>query len=133
MKRVLADTHALLWYLYDAARLSAAASGALTAATTKGGVLYLSAISLVEMTYLAEKGRIEEEVVHRVAAALNDPETSLAVIALDRVIAESVGLIPRALVPDMPDRIIAATALHLGLPLVTRDRAIQGAGIETIW
>ncbi|PJB74400.1 MAG: PIN domain nuclease, partial [Armatimonadetes bacterium CG_4_9_14_3_um_filter_58_7] len=35
--------------------------------------------------------------------------------------------------PDMPDRIIAATALHLGLSLVTRDSKIQGCGIPTIW
>jgi predicted nucleic acid-binding protein len=33
----------------------------------------------------------------------------------------------------MPDRIIAATALHLGLPLVTRDLRIQASGIPTIW
>jgi len=37
------------------------------------------------------------------------------------------------IVPDMPDRIIAATALHLDLPLVTRDRAIQAAGLKAIW
>ncbi|MGH7200282.1 MAG: PIN domain-containing protein [Planctomycetaceae bacterium] len=33
----------------------------------------------------------------------------------------------------MPDRMIAATALHLNLPLVTRDRRIQAANIPTIW
>jgi predicted nucleic acid-binding protein len=36
-------------------------------------------------------------------------------------------------VPDMPDRIIAATALALDLPLVTRDGKIRAAGIRTIW
>jgi len=41
--------------------------------------------------------------------------------------------VPRAEVPDMPDRIIAATALHLGLPLISRDRKIQLAGLQTIW
>jgi PIN domain nuclease of toxin-antitoxin system len=41
--------------------------------------------------------------------------------------------IPRSVVPDMPDRFIAATALHLGVPLVTRDRRLQSAGIQTIW
>jgi PIN domain nuclease of toxin-antitoxin system len=41
--------------------------------------------------------------------------------------------IPRNLVPDMPDRIIAATAVHLGVPLVSRDRRLQAAGIQTIW
>jgi predicted nucleic acid-binding protein len=33
----------------------------------------------------------------------------------------------------MPDRIIAATALHLGVPLVSRDRKIQASSIHTIW
>jgi predicted nucleic acid-binding protein len=38
-----------------------------------------------------------------------------------------------SIVPEMPDRIIAATAIHLGVPLVTRDRRLQSAGIQTIW
>ena len=33
----------------------------------------------------------------------------------------------------MPDRIIAATALHLGLPLISRDRKIQLSSVNTIW
>jgi len=36
-------------------------------------------------------------------------------------------------VPDMPDRIIAATAIYLSLPLITKDDAIRSAGIITIW
>ena len=47
--------------------------------------------------------------------------------------AEALRTIPGNDIPDMPDRIIAATALHLGLPLVTRDRRLQSAGIQTIW
>lgn len=35
--------------------------------------------------------------------------------------------------PDMPDRIIAGTALHLKLPLITRDHKIQLSQIDTIW
>src|SRR3954471_4744598 len=42
-------------------------------------------------------------------------------------------LIARSAVPDMPDRIIAATALHLNLPLLSKDRKIQVSGIQTIW
>lgn len=41
--------------------------------------------------------------------------------------------ISRATINDMPDRIIAATALRLNLPLVTRDRKIQAAQIQCIW
>lgn len=42
--------------------------------------------------------------------------------------------IPRATVPDMPDRIIAATALHLDLPLITSDTDIRKlTNIEVVW
>ena len=51
----------------------------------------------------------------------------------DLAVARSLGKVPREKVPDMPDRIIAATALSLGVPLITRDAAISASGIETIW
>jgi predicted nucleic acid-binding protein len=48
-------------------------------------------------------------------------------------VADSVELIDRNLVPDMPDRIIAATALCLGAALISRDRKIRSSQIHTIW
>jgi predicted nucleic acid-binding protein len=40
----------------------------------------------------------------------------------------------REFVTDMPDRIIAATALSLRLPLLSHDRAIAAVeGLEVIW
>jgi predicted nucleic acid-binding protein len=33
----------------------------------------------------------------------------------------------------MPDRIIAATALHLGVPVITRDRKIRASNLKSIW
>jgi predicted nucleic acid-binding protein len=64
---------------------------------------------------------------------LDDPESRLVVAPLDDVAATSVESIPRSAVPDMPDRIIAATALALGLPLVTRDAKISCSGLSVIW
>jgi predicted nucleic acid-binding protein len=52
---------------------------------------------------------------------------------LDEGVAKAVYRVPRNAVPDMPDRIIAATALYLGLPLVTKDGRLRKAGISTIW
>lgn len=44
------------------------------------------------------------------------------------------GAIPREKVPDPFDRVIAATALTLDLPLVSADEDIQGAiGERVIW
>jgi len=48
-------------------------------------------------------------------------------------VVDAVARFDREGVPDMPDRITAATALHLGLPLVTRDSKIRASDIETIW
>ena len=37
-------------------------------------------------------------------------------------------------VPDMPDRIIGATALYLGLPLITRDKNLASSKLLTcVW
>ena len=52
---------------------------------------------------------------------------------IDRGVVDAVARVDRDSVPDMPDRIIAATALHLGLPLVAKDKKIRAAEIETIW
>nr|WP_293229105.1 hypothetical protein [Microcoleus sp. PH2017_05_CCC_O_A] len=48
-------------------------------------------------------------------------------------IAQAIAQIPRNVVPDMPDRIITATAFYLNLPLVSCDSKIQAANIQTIW
>jgi predicted nucleic acid-binding protein len=59
--------------------------------------------------------------------ALSDPAGSVVVTPLDASVARAVQKISRVAVPDMPDRIIAATALHLNAELVTRDRRLQAA------
>ncbi len=88
MSAVVADTHAIIWYFRSPDKLSLEAAIALDGAVNNGYPIYLSAISLVEITYLVERG----------------------------------------------DRIIAATALYLGLPLVTKDHKIRELSIiQTIW
>jgi predicted nucleic acid-binding protein len=48
-------------------------------------------------------------------------------------VVDAVARVDRDSVPDMPDRIIAATAFHLGLPLVTKNKKVRAAELETIW
>jgi predicted nucleic acid-binding protein len=54
-------------------------------------------------------------------------------IPFDREIARTMFRIRREEVPDMPDRIVAATALHLGVPLISRDGRIRASNVETVW
>jgi len=48
----------LVWYLVEPGRLSPAANAALDKAVDAGEVIYVSAVSLVELVYLVEKGRL---------------------------------------------------------------------------
>ena len=127
------DTHAAIWYVFIRKRLSQDALRFIRRAVDSGRPVYISAISLVETIYLIERGRIPFEAIQRLEAGLKDPASALLVAPVDADVAEAVHRVPRDVVPDMPDRIIAATALHLGLPLITRDQQIQSAGINTIW
>jgi PIN domain nuclease of toxin-antitoxin system len=131
---IVADTHAIIWYLVEPERLSQVALDALEGAIAAGEPVYISAISLIEICYLIEKRRIASDLLQRILVVLNEPDPSLIVVPIDLAISIAVQNIDRDTVPDMPDRIIAATALHLNLPLVTRDRKIQASqSIITIW
>ena len=127
------DTHSAIWYLHRSTQLSPTALRTVRKFVDDGRPLFLSAISLVETIYLAETGRLPLEAWQRLDAEVKSANSGLLIQPLDEGVAYAVHRISRGIVSDMPDRIIAATALHLGLPLVTRDRRLQAAGIETIW
>jgi Uncharacterized protein conserved in bacteria len=130
---LVADTHALIWYLDPPGNLSASALAAMRAASASGDLIYVSAITIIEIVYLVEKGRVPATALAALKSALRDPFAAVSVLPVDFEVADAVERIARSAVPDMPDRIIAATALHLRLPLVTKDAAIRSAGITTVW
>jgi PIN domain nuclease of toxin-antitoxin system len=131
MNEVVVDTHAILWYLYLPDRLSPAATAALNLASSS--MIYLSAVSLVEVAYLIDKGRLPDIVLDQLTQATEDPASGIVLAPVTPDVAQALKRVPRKLVPDMPDRIIVATAVQLGLPLVTADTQIQSSGIATIW
>lgn len=118
MASVVADTHAAVWYLANSSRLSSAAAKALNDASAAGDSILIPSISLVELTYLIEKGRIPAEARRRLvdaawkAAALSFQALALPggpyeLAPLDGHVAAAVELIDRNVVPDLPDRVIA--------------------------
>ena len=67
------------------------------------------------------------------AAALEKLPSAFTEILVSLEIARTLSRVDAAKVPDMPDRIITATALHFKVPLVSRDSRIRDSGIATIW
>ena len=54
----VADTHAAIWYLYASPRLSTAAKEMMESVASSGGAIFVPSISIVEIIYLIEKGRM---------------------------------------------------------------------------
>jgi PIN domain nuclease of toxin-antitoxin system len=84
----------------------------------------VSAITPWEIALLASKKRIDvhRDVLEWVRAALARP--GVALVALDPEIAVASTRLPFEMHSDPADRILVATARHLGATLVTADRAL---------
>lgn len=133
MLQAVADTHVVIWYLFADRRLSAPARAVFDRASLSGDTIGMSAIALVEMIYLVERGRIPAEALRRFEYRLALGNTLLVVLALDHATASAVARVDRTHVPDLPDRLIAATALRFGVPLLTRDARIRSSAVSTVW
>ena len=93
MPAVVADTHAIVWYLTNSPRLSPAAAKALDDASAAGDSILIPSISLVELTYLVEKGRVPAEARKRLVDALAQPGGPYELAPLDGRVAAAVELI----------------------------------------
>ncbi len=132
MIAAIADTHAVIWYLFSDPRLSGAASAFIDDTIAKGDHVGVSAISLAEMVYLIEKGRIPANALNELLVAIADPQAVLQHVPLDETVAMKMRVVSRQDIPDLPDRIIAATAQSLGVPVLSRDGRIRSSTIYTI-
>ena len=133
MPAVAVDTHAIVWYLSADPRLSATAAGLLDSATAAGEFIHVPSICLVELTYLVEKGRLPAAARDLLIRALDDPASPCLLAPLDRRVADALEFVSRKEVPDLPDRIVSATAVALGVPLISRDGKIRASQVQTIW
>lgn len=133
MLRAVADTHAVIWYIFADNRLSTTARTTIENIAANGDQVAFSSITLAEIVYLSERGRIDSATLNRLLNAVGSEDAVLVEVPFDRDVAQAMLLVDRAEIPDLPDRIIAATAVHFGVPLISRDRRIQLSDVDTIW
>jgi PIN domain nuclease of toxin-antitoxin system len=129
----VADTHAVIWYIFADRRLSETARAIFEKAAVEGNQVAFSSITLAEIVYLSERGRIPTGTLDILLNAVDASTAVLVETPFDRYITQAMANIDRAQVPDLPDRIISATAVYLGVPLISRDHKIQLSAVHTIW
>ena len=129
---ILVDTHVVIWLAFDPGQLSRKARVAIDDARKKAGGLAISDITLLELATLACKGRIHLDI--SLESFLQEVESRFVVLAMSgKVCARATGL-PEIYPKDPADRIIGATALVAGLPLLTADRQIRRSkAVQTVW
>jgi hypothetical protein len=82
---------------------------------------------------LLEKERLPLSTYAGLTRALADPNHVFKEAPFTAEVAEALIEVPREEVPDMPDRIVAATAIYLRVPALSRDGRIRTSSIQTIW
>jgi PIN domain nuclease of toxin-antitoxin system len=128
----IADTRAALWYLLKNPSLSPRARDFMDEAAAAGKGIGLSPISLAEIVYLIEKGRLPASAYDDLKAALADPEYVIEEVPFTGEVVEAMRRVARGDVPDLPDRIVAATGLYFGVPVISRDGPIRTSAVETV-
>ena len=134
MKSYVTDTHPLIWALSNDPQMSPKARAAFAEADAGQAIIIIPPIVVIEMIYLSEKDRIPAWHVDDLLANVSKPGLSYRLGELDASVIAALRQIPRHLIPEMPDRIIAATAKAIGVELITRNGVISTSGqVPVIW
>jgi PIN domain nuclease of toxin-antitoxin system len=126
------DTHIVIWLGEDSSRISSTARHVIDEAGTTGQSMVVSAISLFEIVWGILRGRIQSSLP--VDELLVRIERQFTIRSVSPAIAQTAAQLPSTFPSDPFDRIIAATAIVEGLPLVTADRNIRRSrALRTLW
>lgn len=127
--RLLLDTHALLWWLFDDERLGA---GARAAIAEPANAVFVSAASAWEIATKHRLGKLPEagDVPTELERYLR--EARFAALPVDLPHALAAGALPGPH-RDPFDRVLIAQALAEKLVVVTRDEVFREYGAKVLW
>lgn len=131
-RRYILDTHALVRYLEGNPRLGAEAKAVIDDPHSQ---LVLPLIALAEAAFIVEQGRSS---IPGVSALLNSVQSDARVMVYPMTLdVFQQGLTVAGSIPELHDRFIVGTALHLQslgdtVSILTKDRLIAGAGLVSI-
>jgi PIN domain nuclease of toxin-antitoxin system len=126
--RLLLDTHIALWLDSGDQRLTAATRSLIDTCWKAGGTIYFSAVTAWEIALLLDGGRIslDAAVEAWVERFLDRP--GLVAVPLGVNVACRAYQFAELAHRDPADRLLIATAIELGCPMVTYDERIERFG-----
>ncbi len=129
---ILVDTHVVVWLAFHQNQLSKRARDVIDNARKSEDGLAISDITLLELATLASRGRLHLNIT--LESFLQEVESRFAVLPISSRACARIVELPATYPKDPVDRIIGATALVEGLPLLTADREIRRSkALRTIW
>lgn len=130
---IVVDTHIIVWDALRPELLSDNAKSAISQANENDGILFCE-ISLREIAMLVKKGRISLDTSYQEFIRLVLLSNNYQLQGITPKIAELSTQLSEDINNDPADRIIAATSLVMGFPLVTADKNLNRADdLMTIW
>lgn len=126
----VADTHALIWWFIESPKISPFAAGIFEQCERGDSVIIIPTIVIAEALSIFDKRRVSfdfKKLFRKIHGGDN-----YKLVALDYTILQRMVVLRD--IPELHDKIIAATALSLKLPIITKDRFLHGISyLETIW
>lgn len=130
---ILLDTHIWIWWISNRERISPKALTAINKAVSANAIV-ISSISTWEIALLVEKGRLELSIDVRDWVRKTEGLPFVRFAAVDNTISLRSVSLPGVFHADPADRIIVATAMTMGIPLVSMDEKILNyPHVSTIW
>ena len=99
MADLVIDTHTAIWYFANSPEISVLATQTIDNTVANGESVILSAISIVEIIYLIDKGKLAAQNLNRLMQYLKLPFGSFVTQDLTEDIAQTAAQVPRSIVP----------------------------------
>jgi PIN domain nuclease of toxin-antitoxin system len=132
-KVIVLDTHTWVWWINGLETLSPKARSVIREAIAQKAI-YISSISAWEVALLVARGRLQFTMSVADWVARSEALPFVHFVPMDNSIAIRSVQLPAPIHSDPADRIIIATSLALGFPLVSRDEKIaQYPYVRTVW
>ena len=127
--RLLLDTHAFLWWLFDDPKLSAPARAAIA---DPENIVQVSAASAWEIATKHRRGKLPEagDVPRRLPDYISKARFTPLPVTVEHAMAAGALPGPHA---DPFDRMLIAQAIAENIPIVTIERLFKDYGAQVIW